>query len=281
MVKLPLFLMLALMQLCTAVHADPFKKADTLIAETLSHWDEENVPQTRMAIAADHVIEALITWRADGTLTYPPEPLHISENAIIADIAQLNALRSRSNSITWASALGAETSLYRCEPLRCVRVNRQALARVLDIAPSLLNPNDRTLPTYLLIGGLVAVQLLVAAGFVFVMRRKKDEIAKVRDPNEFAFGPVTVCPGLMTVVDDLGTRNITQRDIAILKHLHNRQTFVVSKDELYDVGWGRDYFPSSRALDQHITALRRKLDPKRLADDVIETVHGQGYRYSG
>ena len=72
--------------------------------------------------------------------------------------------------------------------------------------------------------------------------------------------------------------DLTRRDIAILRHMHARQGAVVSKDELYDAGWGRDYMPNSRALDQHILALRRKLDPTQSKADVIETVRGAGYR---
>lgn len=52
----------------------------------------------------------------------------------------------------------------------------------------------------------------------------------------------------------------------------------MTKDELYDVGWGRDYMPNSRALDQHMINLRRKLDPNQSLPVVIETVRGVGYR---
>jgi len=53
---------------------------------------------------------------------------------------------------------------------------------------------------------------------------------------------------------------------------------VISKDQLYSAGWGRDFMPNSRALEQHIMVLRRKLDPDKKRQVLIETIHGQGYK---
>ena len=64
----------------------------------------------------------------------------------------------------------------------------------------------------------------------------------------------------------------------IHKLLEERDGSVVTKDELYDAGWGRDFMPNSRALDQHMINLRRKLDPDKTRPVLIETVHGIGYR---
>ena len=48
---------------------------------------------------------------------------------------------------------------------------------------------------------------------------------------------------------------------------------------LFNELWGIDYLPNSRALDQHISQLRKRIevDPKTPA--IIRTVHGMGYRY--
>jgi len=71
---------------------------------------------------------------------------------------------------------------------------------------------------------------------------------------------------------------LSPRDIKLLSLLDARNGVVVTKDELYDAGWGRDYMPNSRALDQHMINLRRKLDPQKSLPELIETVHGIGYR---
>ncbi|HEY0833190.1 MAG TPA: response regulator transcription factor [Azospirillum sp.] len=75
--------------------------------------------------------------------------------------------------------------------------------------------------------------------------------------------------------------DLTRREVELLSALRARPGVAVSRDELFDRCWGRDYMPNSRALDQYVSALRRKIerDPARPA--VIRTVHGVGYRYDG
>lgn len=72
---------------------------------------------------------------------------------------------------------------------------------------------------------------------------------------------------------------LTSREVAVLKVLHERAGFVVTRDELYDRCWGRSHFANSRALDQFIAALRRKIELEGATRRVINTVHGTGYRY--
>lgn len=72
---------------------------------------------------------------------------------------------------------------------------------------------------------------------------------------------------------------LSLRDITILNCLYEHPNQVVSRDQLFDCAWGRNYLPSSRTLDQHVSKLRRliEIDPK--LPDIIKTVHGVGYRY--
>ena len=73
--------------------------------------------------------------------------------------------------------------------------------------------------------------------------------------------------------------DLSLRDVKILQYLLQHKGQVVDRDSLFNQCWGRDYFPNSRTLDQHISKLRKliELDPK--APTIIGTVHGVGYRY--
>jgi len=73
--------------------------------------------------------------------------------------------------------------------------------------------------------------------------------------------------------------DLTAREMRILLILRERAGKVVSRDDLYDLAWGRDFMPSSRALDQYVSALRRKIERDPLRPAIIRTVHGAGYRY--
>ncbi|HNT87451.1 MAG TPA: response regulator transcription factor [Candidatus Hydrogenedentes bacterium] len=75
--------------------------------------------------------------------------------------------------------------------------------------------------------------------------------------------------------------DLSLRDVRLLELFHRNKGRVLDRNTLLDHGWGRDYFPNSRALDQHISQLRKRIerDPKEPA--IILTVHGVGYRYDG
>jgi len=77
-----------------------------------------------------------------------------------------------------------------------------------------------------------------------------------------------------------GTRQIdlSLRDVKILQLLHHNRGKVVDRDTIFNVCWGRDYLPSSRTLDQHISKLRKLIEVDAKAPEIIATVHGVGYR---
>jgi len=72
---------------------------------------------------------------------------------------------------------------------------------------------------------------------------------------------------------------LTKRDVQILRLLHDNAGAVVSRDELFDYCWGREFMPNSRSLDQYISTLRKKLEPTPTAESIIKTVRGSGYRF--
>lgn len=74
---------------------------------------------------------------------------------------------------------------------------------------------------------------------------------------------------------------LTLRDVKILRLLHDRKGKVVTRDVIADEVWGADYFPESRALDQHISQLRRRIETDPANPRIIRTVHGVGYRFDG
>lgn len=78
-----------------------------------------------------------------------------------------------------------------------------------------------------------------------------------------------------------GAEDITlnARELAVLRLLYRHAGIPVSRNTLFDECWGRDYFPNSRALDQYISALRRRIERQPGQPRIIETVRGIGYRY--
>lgn len=73
--------------------------------------------------------------------------------------------------------------------------------------------------------------------------------------------------------------DLSLRDCAILNFLYQNSNKVVTRDELFNQCWGRDYLPSSRTLDQHISQLRKLIEVDSKNPNIINTVHGVGYRF--
>ena len=65
----------------------------------------------------------------------------------------------------------------------------------------------------------------------------------------------------------------------LLKILFERRGKPVSRNDLLDLAWGDNFMPDSRALDQYISTLRRKIERDPAKPEIIKTVHGVGYRY--
>lgn len=72
---------------------------------------------------------------------------------------------------------------------------------------------------------------------------------------------------------------LSPRDVAVLSLLHQHPGLVVTRDQLYDRCWGQEHFSNSRALDQFISTLRRKIESNPATPRIIATVHGAGYRF--
>lgn len=114
---------------------------------------------------------------------------------------------------------------------------------------------------------------------------RRYQIVENKQPTETESSSVFTMNGLEVNLDQLrATRGGTEfdlslRDCTILKVLHQNSGKVVSRDELFNQCWGRDYLPSSRTLDQHISQLRKSIEVNPKDPEIIATVHGVGYRY--
>ena len=73
------------------------------------------------------------------------------------------------------------------------------------------------------------------------------------------------------------TIDLTLTEFLLLQYLAQRPGFVRTRDQIIAAVHGRNTVLSSRTVDVHVTALRRKLGP---LGECIETVRGVGYRFA-
>jgi two-component system alkaline phosphatase synthesis response regulator PhoP len=97
----------------------------------------------------------------------------------------------------------------------------------------------------------------------------------------FSFGGHSLDFRAWTVtLSDGRTESLGERELMILKLLVERANQVVSRDEILDVVWGMDTFPSSRTVDNFVVRLRRLLEPDPSHPVYLHTVWGVGYRFT-
>ena len=92
------------------------------------------------------------------------------------------------------------------------------------------------------------------------------------------FGDLEVFPAELRARRGERQIDLSLRDVKILQLLYRQRGKVVDRDALFNACWGRDYFPNSRTLDQHISKLRKLIEIDVKAPEIICTVHGVGYR---
>jgi DNA-binding response OmpR family regulator len=56
---------------------------------------------------------------------------------------------------------------------------------------------------------------------------------------------------------------------------------VLSREKLLDLAWGEGTFLTDRVVDNHIVALRRKIEPDPAEPKYLVSVRGLGYRFDG
>lgn len=99
--------------------------------------------------------------------------------------------------------------------------------------------------------------------------------------GQFTMADLEVHPAELRAMRDGKVIELSPRDLKILQLLHRERGKVVDRDALFNHCWGRDYMPSSRTLDQHISKLRKAIETDPRNPQIISTVHGLGYRFDG
>ncbi len=98
-------------------------------------------------------------------------------------------------------------------------------------------------------------------------------------PAEFEMRGMKVIPVELRARRGDDVIELSPRDVRILQLLHDHAGKALDRNTIFRHGWGEDYFPNSRTLDQHISQLRKRVESDPKNPLLIQTVHGVGYRY--
>ena len=111
-----------------------------------------------------------------------------------------------------------------------------------------------------------------------IFRRIEMELENKQNEDEvLAFSDIRLYPKKRTSYCNQSALSLTNTEFMFLSHLIINKNKAVSKDELLSVVWGYDRIVETRATDDTVKRLRRKL-AQAGSKTSIETVYGFGFR---
>ena len=119
----------------------------------------------------------------------------------------------------------------------------------------------------------------VVARIRAVTRRYYISDKEMQDIDSFFLEDLLVRPAELRAFRSETCIELSLRDINILRAFYLNRGKVLSRDALFNAGWGIDHLPNSRSLDQHISQLRKRIEVDPKNPSIIRTVHNAGYRY--
>ena len=97
----------------------------------------------------------------------------------------------------------------------------------------------------------------------------------------YTFDHVVVDVRKAEVMRDGVPVELSAKEFQLLRYFLEHRGATLSRDELLQEVWGYEHTPSTRTVDVHVAWLRQKLEANPKVPQVIQTVHGLGYKFTG
>lgn len=75
------------------------------------------------------------------------------------------------------------------------------------------------------------------------------------------------------------THDLSKKEVMLLQLLCERDGETVSREEILDLIWGIDVYPSSRTIDNFIVNFRKYFEPDQRNSRYFQSIRGVGYRF--
>lgn len=100
-------------------------------------------------------------------------------------------------------------------------------------------------------------------------------------PENYEFGGNHIDFLTFEAVGQNGPFSLTKREVMLLKLLIERENKVVSRQQILQVVWGYDVFPSTRTIDNYILSFRKYFEKDQRDPQHFLSVRGVGYKFVG
>jgi two-component system, OmpR family, response regulator RegX3 len=118
----------------------------------------------------------------------------------------------------------------------------------------------------------------VAARIRAVLRRSSPAPEATGGP--LRVGDVTLDPAGHKAAVDGRALDLSRKEFDVLRLLMENAGTVVKRERLLEEVWDTNWFGSTKTLDVHVSALRRKLGDDAAVPRYIHTVRGVGFRFA-
>jgi DNA-binding response OmpR family regulator len=107
-----------------------------------------------------------------------------------------------------------------------------------------------------------------------VLRRATDAL-----PDVFRFGNVEVDFTRRELRKGRAAVPLTPLEFRLLETFIRHRGRALGRQQLIDAAWGRDVFVTDRVVDNQVTNLRKKIEPRPAAPTYLHSIRGFGYRF--
>jgi two-component system response regulator RegX3 len=123
----------------------------------------------------------------------------------------------------------------------------------------------------------------VAARIRAVLRRAQAVPADAPSGTDDAIqiGDVRLDPARHAVTRAGEEIDLARKEFELLQYLMENAGRVVTRDRLLEEVWDMNWFGSTKTLDVHVSAVRKKLGDDPAAPRYVHTVRGVGFRFAG
>jgi DNA-binding response OmpR family regulator len=112
-----------------------------------------------------------------------------------------------------------------------------------------------------------------------VSRRCLAQNETANPPTSFWLRDLEVLPSELRARRGATVIELSLREVKLLSLLYERQGQALDRGTIFNVCWGLDHMPNSRTLDQQVSQLRKRIERDPKNPEIIQTVHGVGYRF--
>jgi two-component system alkaline phosphatase synthesis response regulator PhoP len=100
--------------------------------------------------------------------------------------------------------------------------------------------------------------------------------------NDLRIGSKSVNFSTYEVIDLITDESVSlsKREIDLLQLFHEKEGKVVSRDEILDLIWGKDQFPTSRTIDNYILSFRKLFEKDPRNPEYFHSIRSVGYKFT-